>query len=81
MTANQTYDFSVEGYYRQTENVLDYRDGKSFSSEIELERLILAGEGRSYGAEFCLRKNLGRLTGWIAYTLSWSKTRITVAMM
>jgi len=76
MTANQGYDFSLEGYYRKTENVLDYRDGKSFSSEIELERLILAGEGKSYGMEFCARKNLGRLTGWIAYTLAWSKTRI-----
>ncbi len=76
MTPNQDYDFSVEGYYRKIDNVLDYRDGKSFSSEIELERLILAGEGKSYGVEFCARKNLGRLTGWIAYTLAWSKTRI-----
>ena len=76
MTPNQDYDFSVEGYYRKTDNVLDYRDGKSFSSEIELERLILAGEGKSCGMEFCARKNLGRLTGWIAYTLAWSKTRI-----
>ena len=76
MTDNQSYDFSLEGYYRKISNVLDYRDGKSFSSEIEIERLILAGEGKSYGAEFCARKNLGRLTGWIAYTLAWSKTRI-----
>jgi hypothetical protein len=76
MTPDQDYDFSLEGYYRKTDNVLDYRDGKSFSSEIELERLILAGEGKSYGMEFCARKNLGRLTGWIAYTLAWSKTRI-----
>ena len=57
-------------------NVLDYRDGKSFSSEIEIERLILPGEGKGYGAELSVRKNTGRLTGWIAYTLSWSKTRI-----
>jgi len=76
MTPDQDYDFSLEGYYRKIDNVLDYRDGKSFSSEIELERLILAGEGKSYGMEFCARKNLGRLTGWIAYTLAWSKTRI-----
>ena len=76
MTSDQEYDFSMEGYYRKTDNVLDYRDGKSFSSEIELERLILAGEGKSYGIEFCARKNIGRLTGWIAYTLAWSKTRI-----
>ncbi|MBQ8948871.1 MAG: TonB-dependent receptor plug domain-containing protein [Prevotella sp.] len=76
MTPQQDYDFSVEGYYRKIRNVLDYKDGKSFSSEIEIERLVLAGDGKSYGVEFCARKNSGRLTGWIGYTLSWSKTRI-----
>ncbi len=76
MTPNQAYDFSIEGYYRKVRNVLDYRDGKSFSSEIEIERLILPGEGKGYGVEFSARKNTGRLTGWLAYTLSWSKTRI-----
>ena len=76
MTEKQDYDVSLEGYYRKAKNVLDYRDGKDFSSEIEIERLILAGQGRSYGAEFCLRKNTGRLTGWLAYTLSWAETQI-----
>ncbi len=76
MTAEQDYDLSLEAYYRKIQNVLDYRDGKSFSSEIEIERLTLAGEGKSYGVEFCLRKNSGSLTGWLGYTLSWSKTRI-----
>ena len=76
MTAQQDYDVSLEGYFRKVHNVLDYRDGKSFRSEIEIERLVLAGQGRSYGAEFCLRKNTGRLTGWMAYTLSWSETQI-----
>lgn len=76
MTSQQDYDFSLEGYYRHVDNVLDYRDGVSFSSEIEIERLVLAGKGHSYGAELCARKNTGRLTGWLAYTLSWSKTKI-----
>ena len=76
MTAEQDYDLSLEAYYRKIQNVLDYRDGKSFSSEIEIERLTLAGEGKSYGVEFCLHKNSGSLTGWLGYTLSWSKTRI-----
>ena len=76
MTPAQDYDISLEGYYRDIQHVLDYRDGKSFSSEIELERLVLAGQGRGYGAEFCLRKNSGRLTGWLAYTLSWSQAKI-----
>ena len=76
MTPGQDYDLSLEGYFRKVHNVLDYRDGKSFRSEIEIERLVLAGQGRSYGAELCLRKNTGRLTGWLAYTLSWSETQI-----
>ena len=76
MTPAQDYDFSAEVYYRQTDNVIDYRDGKSFGSEIALERLVLPGEGKSYGIELCARKNIGKLTGWLAYTLAWSKTRI-----
>ena len=76
MTPLQDYDFSLEGYYRHVDNVLDYRDGISFASAIEIERLVLAGEGRGYGAEFCARKNTGRLKGWLSYTLSWSQTRI-----
>ena len=76
MTPTQDYDFSLEGYYRHIDNVLDYRDGISFSSAIEIERLILSGEGRGYGVELCARKNKGKLTGWLSYTLSWSKTRI-----
>ena len=76
MTASQQYDFSLEGYYRHVDGVLDYRDGISFSSAIEIERLVLAGEGKGYGLELCARKNTGRLTGWIGYTLAWSKTRI-----
>lgn len=76
MTPSQAYDFSLEGYYRHINDVLDYRDGISFASAIEIERLVLSGEGRGYGAELCARKNNGRLTGWLSYTLSWSKTRI-----
>ena len=76
MTPDETYDFSIEGYYRKINNVLDYRDGKTFRSEIEIERLVLAGEGKAYGVELLARKNNGRLTGWLGYTLSWSRTRI-----
>ena len=76
MTPSEDYDVSFEGYYRKVDEVVDFRDGKSFSSEIEIERLILPGRGRSYGTELCVRKNTGRLTGWLAYTLAWSETKI-----
>ncbi len=76
MTPEGDYDCTVEGYFKSIRNVYDYRDGKSFYSEIEIERLLLGGKGRAYGMEFCIRKNKGRLTGWLSYTLSWSENKI-----
>lgn len=76
MTPDNVYDWSVEGYYKSVDNIYDYKDGKSFTSEVEIERLLLGGKGRAYGVEACLRKNSGRLTGWVAYTLSWAKNKI-----
>ena len=76
LTKENRYEFSLEGYYKTIKNVLDYKDGKSFSSEVEIERLALAGRGRAYGLEFYAKKNLGRLTGWLSYTLSWSENKI-----
>ena len=76
ITRDGGYDFSLEGYFKNIHNVYDYRDGKSFHSEIEIERLLLGGKGRAYGLEVCAHKNEGRLTGWLSYTLSWSENKI-----
>ena len=76
ITPNGDYDFSAETYYKRINNVYDYRDGKLFYSEIEIERLILGGKGRAYGMELCAHKNKGALTGWISYTLAWSDNKI-----
>ena len=76
MTADQDYALELEGYYRHISNILDYRDGKSFGSAIEMERLVLPGQGRCYGAEVMVRKEHGRLTGWLAYTLAWARNKI-----
>jgi outer membrane receptor protein involved in Fe transport len=76
ITKNGEYDFSAEAYYKDIRNVYDYRDGKLFYSEIEIERLILGGKGRAYGLELCAHKNKGLLTGWVSYTLSWSDNKI-----
>lgn len=76
MTAEGDWDWSAEGYFRHLSNVYDYRDGKNSFSDIDLQAIILGGRGRSYGGEFMIRKNTGRLTGWISYTLSRTQTRI-----
>lgn len=76
MIESGAFDWSAEGYYRHISNVYDFMDGRGPFSDIVLENIIAGGKGRSYGAEFMLRKNTGRLTGWIAYTISHTQTRI-----
>ena len=70
---NKDYNFSVEGYYKTLDNLLEYRDGHTFTpSFLNWEEKLTVGEGRSYGVEFMVRKEIGRTTGWIGYGLSWS---------
>lgn len=76
MTANGVWDWSVDGYYKSMKNVYDYRDGVTMFSRISLESLILSGKGKSFGLEFMVRKNIGKLNGWVSYTLSKTETRI-----
>lgn len=76
MTTNGGWDWSLELYYKNMQNVYDYKDGVTMFSRINLESLILQGKGRSYGLEIMLRKNFGKLTGWVSYTLSKTETRI-----
>ncbi|MDE5653928.1 MAG: TonB-dependent receptor plug domain-containing protein [Muribaculaceae bacterium] len=76
MTESGEFDWSAEGYFRSMNNVYDFMDGRTTFSDIAIESIILGGRGRCYGAEFMLRKNTGRLTGWVAYTISRTETKI-----
>lgn len=73
--------FSLEGYYKTSEHVISYKEGASFlgisdpeeAEKITWENMITSGKGWSYGAELFIEKSTGRLSGWIGYTLSWTK--------
>ncbi len=71
-----TYEFSVETYYKALENVTDYEDGTDILLNKDIEAQILSGVGRGYGLEFYLKKKQGRLSGWISYTLSRTENKI-----
>lgn len=75
-TPNGVFEWSVEGYYKELSNVYDYRQGVTMFSDIDIEKLILGGKGRSYGMELMFRKNRGKLTGWASYTFSKTQTKI-----
>jgi hypothetical protein len=72
----QMFEFSVEAYYRKTQNQIDYIDGADLLINEYLEGDLLPGEGRAYGLEFYLQKKVGRFTGWAAYTLARTELKV-----
>jgi len=70
-----TYSLETEVFYKTIQNRIDYIDGANLIANDAIEQVILNGEARAYGLELLLRKNEGRLTGWLAYTLSRSEQR------
>ncbi|WP_018613550.1 TonB-dependent receptor [Segetibacter koreensis] len=68
---NNTYETSIELYYKQMQNQIEYREGYTPSLKDPEEEFVF-GKGWSYGAEFFINKVKGRLSGWIGYTLSWT---------
>ena len=71
--ANESYSLEVEAYYKKVQNRIDYIDGADLIANNALEQVILNGQMRSYGLEVMLKKNEGRLNGWVSYTLSKSQ--------
>lgn len=68
-----SFDLSIEAYYKDMRNLLEYQDGASFLGySTGWESKVEAGKGRSYGVELFLQKSVGKTTGWIGYT--WAKT-------
>lgn len=67
------YELTIEGFYKSMENLLEYETTTNFlSSKRSWEELVTVGKGQSYGAELFFEKRLGKFTGWLGYTLSWS---------
>ena len=65
----------AETFYKTIQNRIDYIDGANLIANDAIEQVILNGEARAYGLELLFRKNEGRFTGWLAYTLSKSEQR------
>ena len=71
---NNEIETSAEVYYRGSKNVVEYKDNADLILNENIETEILSGKGRAYGLELFIKKNTGKLTGWISYTLSKSET-------
>ena len=70
---NNRYNLEVEAFYKTIQNRLDYINGAELIANDAIEQILLTGQARAGGLEVLFRKNEGKLTGWIAYTLSRSE--------
>ena len=71
-TDDKTWKFTIDGYYKEMSNLYEYKDTASFTLGLPLEQQFTSGNGTSYGMEVFINKQIGSLTGWIGYTLSWT---------
>ena len=67
---------SLEVYHKWISNILEYRDGASFINSPYNELEVLRGKQKAWGVEVLVKKNSGKLNGWLAYT--WSRSIVTV---
>ncbi len=70
------FEFSIEGYYKYMYDLLDYKDNAELLLNDKLETQLLRGDGYSIGLELLLRKQVGRFTGWISYTLARTRRKV-----
>lgn len=66
---------SLEGYYKIMDNLIGYKEGTNLFVNRDFESALIQGAGRSYGVEALIKKEVGRWSGWVSYTLSWSERR------
>lgn len=67
---NNTIETSIEVYYKNIKNYLDYKSGASLVMNHHIETDVMSTKGKAYGAEFMVKKQAGKLNGWISYTYS-----------
>lgn len=78
---NKNLSISVEGYYKKMNDIIGYAPGANFllidtaesATEYSWEESVIRGQGWSYGVEFFLQRKVGKLSGWLGYTLSWTQ--------
>ncbi|MCD6092129.1 MAG: TonB-dependent receptor [Bacteroidales bacterium] len=73
--SQNTYEFSVEAYYKDMQDIIDYKIDAEVTLNPLVEGDLVFGKGRAYGIELFFKKRKGKLTGWLGYTLSRTERR------
>ncbi len=73
---NNVYETSVEAFYKNTKDLIEYKNGADLFVNPDVEEELIQGKGRAYGLEFLVKKTSGDFNGWISYTLSRSLIKV-----
>ncbi len=73
---DDAYSLESEIFFKKIKNRVDYIDGANLIANEAIERVILNGKARAYGLEVLFRKNVGRATGWVSYTISRTEQQV-----
>ncbi|MCD6346123.1 MAG: TonB-dependent receptor, partial [Bacteroidales bacterium] len=73
---SSSFETSAELYYKNTQNIIEYKDGADLAFNPVIETLVLQGHQKAYGIEFFIKRNTGRFTGWLSY--AYARSLITV---
>ena len=73
--SNNEYVTSVELYYKDMRNLIEYKNGANIFLNEFIESQLVFGDGWSYGIELYAEKKLGDFTGWLSYTLSTTRRK------
>lgn len=73
---DNSFEGSVEIYYKWMDNLIDFKPGAEILLNNNIETEIFTGKGWAYGAEFLVKKNVGKTTGWLGYTISTTERKI-----
>lgn len=73
---NNMFETSLEGYYKDMRNQIDFRDHAQVLLNPQMEADLRTGKAWAYGMEVMISKTKGDFTGWLSYTLSRSWQQI-----
>jgi hypothetical protein len=74
--ASKSYHVLLSGFYRSMDDLVEYPYGLTQFNEITtLKNDLVTGTGSAYGLELMLKKDYGKLKGWLSYTLSWANRK------
>ena len=77
-TINERMNISIDCFYKALKNVLEYKSNTDYTdigwvSNWDWQNNVVQGKGWSYGTDILFQKIIGKTTGWLSYTLSWSE--------